>query len=271
MTPPTRRSRAAVRGLSLAEAVPRSSRSVAVVVIGLCGLLSASCSGSSDGDSKLTVLAASSLTETFTAFEAAYEKDHPGVNVVTSFGSSTTLAEQIVNGAPADVIATADETSTGIVKKAGLLQQDPVPFATNTMVIATPPDNPGDVNSVRDLQSVDFVMCDPSAPCGAAGQQVLTRSGVTANPRSLEVDARSVLSKVTLGEADAGLVYVTDARAAGNDVATIPIPTKDNAVNTYYIAAIKGSAGSELAGGWLSLVTSRAGDRVLRSAGFGRP
>lgn len=253
----------------------RGSRATAAVVLGLtAALLTASCSSGGDSgrdQTKLTVLAASSLTETFTQLESAFEKDHPGVNVVISFGSSTTLAEQIVSGAPADLIATADGTSMGIVADKHLLARKPVAFATNTMVIATPPDNPANVRTLKDLADADFVMCDPSAPCGAAAQKVLANAGVTAKPKSLEVDAKSVLSKVTLGEADAGLVYVTDARAAGNDVATVPIPANLNAINAYYIAPVKDSSAGDLAQQWVSLVTSQAGQRVLRAAGFGRP
>jgi molybdate transport system substrate-binding protein len=228
-------------------------------------------SSDSSGHTKLVVLAASSLTDTFTKLATAFEKDHAGVQVVTSFGSSTTLAEQVVNGAPADVIATADDTSMRIVADKHILSSDPVPFASNTMIIATPPDNPGRISSLRDLAGADFVMCDPSAPCGAAAQRVLDKASVTATPRSLETDARSVLSKVTLKEADAGLVYVTDAKAAGDSIRTVAIPPADNTVNAYYIAPVKGSKAGTIAKKWLKLVTSRAGQRVLRSAGFGPP
>jgi molybdate transport system substrate-binding protein len=253
---------------------PRRPTSMCRQLLAVLVLLApASCGGSSAAGqhTKLVVLAASSLTDTFTRLASTFEKDHPGVRVVTSFGSSTTLAEQIVSGAPADVIATADDTSMQIVADQHLLSGGPVRFASNTMVIATPPNNPGRVSSVADLAGTDFVMCDPSAPCGAAGQTVLDKAGVTTKPKSFEADARSVLAKVTLGEADAGLVYVTDAKAAGDTVRTIAIPPADNAVNSYYIAAVKASAAARAANDWLRLVTSPTGQRVLRSAGFGPP
>jgi len=262
------------KGRPAGPASRRRSRAVAALLALIAVLVTASCGSGNSADgrhTRLVVLAASSLTDTFTALEAAFEKDHPTVDVVISFGSSTTLAEQVVNGAPGDVIATADDTSMRLVADKHLLEHDPVPFASNTMIIATPAGNPAAVHSASDLAGVDFVMCDPSAPCGAAAQQVLDKAEVAAQPRSLEADARSVLSKVTLGEADAGLVYVTDALAAGDAVSTVPIARSDNAVNAYYIAAVKDSPVSAVANQWLSLVTSQAGQRLLRSAGFGPP
>lgn len=227
--------------------------------------------GASSGDTQLTVFAASSLTETFTTLEAAFQKDHPSVDVVLSFGSSSTLTEQIAAGAPADLVATADAASMRVVADAQLLVDDPRPFASNTLTIATPPDNPGGVESLSDLARVDFVVCDPSAPCGAAAQQVLSELPRAPQPRSLEVDVKAVLAKVTLGEVDAGLVYVTDALAAGEDVDAIDIPANLNVVNAYYIAAVKGSPAPETAADWISLVTSQAGQDVMATAGFGPP
>ncbi len=248
-------------------------RRLAALLCVLSVLLTAACSSSSGAStkSKLTLVAASSLTGTFTKLQSIFEKQHPGVSVVVSFGSSTTLAEQVVAGAPADVIATADKASIGIVSQKHLLSHAPVKFATNTMAIVTPPDNPAGVHSVQDLSHADFVMCDLTAPCGAAAQMVLRAAGVTNRARSLEVDVKSVLSKVTLGEADAGLVYVTDAQAAGKSVATIAIPANLNTVNPYYIAPVKGSGVATLAKQWVSFVTSLTGQKVLRAAKFGPP
>lgn len=251
----------------------RSSYRLLLTVIGLAvGLTSVSCSGEAATDnSQLTVFAASSLTETFTELESAFEADHPGVDVVISFGSSGTLTEQITAGAPADVVATADDTSMGVVADAQLLAGDPLPFASNTMVIATPPNNPAGVESVADLASVDFVMCDPSAPCGAAAERILSRLPTAPQPRSLEPDVKSVLTKVTLDEVDAGLVYVTDAIAAGDAVDTVAIPADVNVINAYYIATVKDAPSPDLAADWISLVNSQAGQSVLEEAGFGPP
>ena len=227
-------------------------------------------SGSADEET-LTIFAAASLTETFTTLEKAFEHDHAGVDVVLSFGSSTTLAEQVVQGAPADVIATADEAAMGIVVEEKLTDGDPTPLASNTLTLVTPAGNPADVRSVADLAGVDFVMCDVQVPCGAAAQEVLDNAGVSARPVSYEADVKAVQSKVALGEADAGLVYVTDAVAASDQVDEVPIPDDLNVVNPYYIATVADSAHADLAAEWLSLVSSQAGQRVFADAGFGPP
>lgn len=229
----------------------------------------AGCGGG--GKAKLTIFAASSLTTTFATLESRFEGQHPNVDVVLSFGSSTTLAEQIKAGAPADVIATADETSMSLVRDADQLATAPTRFATNTLVIAVPAGNPGNVTGVDSLSTTDFVMCDVSAPCGAAGSQMLKNAGVTAKPKSFEPDVASVLTKVELKEADAGIVYVTDAKSAQDKVDAVPIPSADNVTNPYFIAPVKGSEQTTLAKGWVSLVTSAAGQSVLAEAGFGAP
>lgn len=246
-------------------------RWLAVVLASLA--LASSTTGCSQGTdkAKLTVFAASSLTATFTSLEAQFERDHPSVDVVVSFGSSTTLAEQITAGAPADVIATADETSMSVVQDAHQLASAPVRFATNTLVIAVPAGNPGDVTGVRSLAATDFVMCAVSAPCGAAGAQLLRNAGVTADPKSFEPDVAAVLTKVELEEADAGIVYVTDARSAADSVDAVPVPSADNVVNSYFVAPVTGSDQAPLATAWVNLVTSPAGTSVLAKAGFGTP
>ncbi len=227
--------------------------------------------GGGSGKTKLTVFAAASLTESFTALAGNFEKDHPDVDVVLSFGSSTTLAQQVKSGSPADVIATADSTSMSIVKDAGDLEGSATEFATNTMVVVTPADNPGKLTSLDDLAGSDFVVCDPTVPCGAAAAKVLDNAGITAQPKSLEQDVKAVLTKVTLGEADAGIVYVTDARAAGAKVATIDIAPDLNVTNPYFIGVIKDSAEGHLANQWVDLVNSQAGQGVLADAGFSGP
>lgn len=251
-------------------------RRSAGLVIAVTALSLTACSDTDDTQDSveqgtLTVFAASSLTQTFSTLEKAFEDERDGVDVVLSFDSSTTLAEQIKAGAPADVLATADLASMQRVTDEDLLSGDPVPFASNTLAVVTPSDNPADLQSVGDLQTADFVQCDPSAPCGAAAEQLLESARIQAQAQSLEPNVAAVLAKVTLGEADAGIVYVTDARAAGENVATINIPTAVNVVNPYYIAAVEGSPQPELAEDWLALVSSQAGQRVLQAAGFGAP
>lgn len=249
---------------------------VALAVLAACGGNSDNNSNNSNSKStaptgKLTVFAASSLTGTFATLKGRFEKAHPGVNVVLSFGSSTTLADQITAGAPADVIATADQASISGPEKAGQLAGKPVEFATNKLIIAVPPNNPGGVTGVGSLNKVSFVMCDVSAPCGAAGSQMLKNAGVSAQPKAFFPDVATTVTQVELGEADAGIVYVTDAMGAGSKVKAIPIPASDNVTNPYFIAAVKDSKQAQLAKDWDSLVTSQAGQSVLQRAGFGAP
>lgn len=245
-----------------------------VTSLAATALAAASIAGCSDdgGDqTKLTVFAASSLTGTFTTLETQFEADHADVDVVLSFGSSTTLAEQITGGAPADVIATADEKSVTLVEDAGQLTADPTRFATNTLAIVVPAGNPGQVTGVESLSSVDFVACEPSAPCGAAAATMLTNAGITAQPKTYQPNAATTLATVESGEIDAGIVYVTDATGAGDQVDTFGIPASDNVTNPYFIATVKESGQPSLADEWVALVTGPEGQSVLGEAGFGKP
>jgi molybdate transport system substrate-binding protein len=252
----------------------RSRLGFAVVLPAVLGLLLAGCGSGSSGSrstTKLVVFAASSLTETFTAMQKAFVAAHPDVKVVLSFDSSSVLVQQIESGASVDVIATADEESMQPLVAKSLLVGHPTTFATNHLIVVTPKNNPGHVTGLPSLSTVSFVECDPSAPCGAASQQVLAAAGVTAKPRSLEQNVKSVLTKITTGEADAGLVYVTDAVAAGSQVRSFPIPANQNVTTKNLIAPVKASRNAKLAQEWIDYVTSSAGQKVLRNARFGAP
>ena len=239
--------------------------------------LLAGCGVTADGDSSdaetLTVLAASSLTETFGVLEADYEREHPGVDVRISFDSSATLAGQAVEGAPADVLATADEATMATAVDAGTTATEPEVFATNTLVLVVPAGNPAGIGTFADLdqEGVDYVACEESAPCGALAQTLLEANRVQAAPRSFEVDVKAVLTKVELDEADAGLVYRSDAVAAGEKVETFEIPRAAGEVNRYPIAALEQSRSPDLAQSWVELVLSERGQSVLGDAGFGTP
>jgi molybdate transport system substrate-binding protein len=224
-----------------------------------------------DDDTTITVLAASSLTGTFTELGQKFEEEHPGVTVKFAFDSSATLAQQATDGAPADVLATADQTTMDSAKAAQA--SDPKTFATNVMVLATPADNPGHVQAFSDLNksSVKFVMCVPTAPCGKIGQALLDQDHITGRPVSQEVDVKSVLAKLTEGEADAGIIYTTDAVAAGSDVKANPIPGADQQITTYPIVALKQSDHSDLAQEFVDLVLGPTGRQILQQAGFGNP
>jgi molybdate transport system substrate-binding protein len=221
-------------------------------------------------EGKLQVLAASSLTDVFTELGDRFEADHAGVDVELSFGSSTDLAEQAADGAPGDVLATADETSMSVAEDAGVVG-DPATFATNVLVIVTPPANPADITGLRDLEGATWVRCADDVPCGRVALAVLGAAGIDAEPASLEEDVRSTLDKVTSGEADAGLVYASDAVAAGDAVNVIPIPGAEDQLTTYFVATLDQSKDSDLAQEWVDLVTGPDGQQALADAGFTLP
>ena len=228
-------------------------------------------------DRTLTVLAAASLTETFTELAETFEAEHEGVEVELVLGASTALAEQVVDGAPGDVLATADERSMQTAEAADALSATPEAFATNTLTLVTPPDNPAGIDSLTDLASpdVDFVACAATAPCGALAaellDQLLDQEGVAAEPATEEVDVKAVLARVSQGEADAGLVYRTDAVAAGDDVTEVPIEAAAAPATTYLVAPLRSAEGerADLAAEFVSLVAGDEGQQLLADAGFG--
>lgn len=227
--------------------------------------------GCGDDEGKtLRVLAAASLTDVFTGLATQFEEEHPGVEVALSFGSSTSLAEQAADGAPGDVLATADPTAMEVAVNGGVVD-DPTRFATNRLVIVTPTDNPADVTSLATLAGSTWVRCADAVPCGRAARTVLDRAGVDAEPVSLEEDVRSALEKVTAGEAEAALVYATDATAAGDDVARFPVAGADAAANSYLIAPLDQARAPEAAAQFLDLVTGPQGRLALADAGFTAP
>lgn len=232
----------------------------------------AACGQDDDGQT-LTVLAAASLTETLTDLAETFEDDHPGVEVELVFGSSTTLAEQAADGAPGHVLATADEESMLLAEDGDALGADPEAFASNRLTLVVPPDNPAGIGSVTDLDGpdVDYVVCADTAPCGAAAVAVLDDAGVAAAPASEEVDVKAVLARVVQGEADAGLVYRTDAVASGGDVAEVPLPEADAYSTDYFIAPLRtgDAATGDLADEFVTLVRSNRAREVFAEAGFG--
>ena len=246
----------------------------AVVLLGT----SAGCGSGPEGaagttGTTLTVYAASSLTSTFTELGKRFEASHDGVTVSFSFGGSSDLVAQIDQGAPADVFASADTATMDRAVAADAVEGDPVAFASNTLEIAVPPDNPARVTSLQDLAepATKVVVCAPEVPCGAATQKVEEASKVDIEPVSEEQAVTDVLTKVESGEADAGLVYVTDVQAAGDQVEGITFPESSAAVNTYPIAALKDSRNADLAKQFVDLVTGSDGRSVLADAGFAKP
>jgi molybdate transport system substrate-binding protein len=229
-------------------------------------------SSGSDAHTTLTVFAASSLKGAFTQLGKDFEADHDGVEVVFSFAGSSDLVAQVQQGADADVIASADEDTMGKLTADDLVGE-PVVFATNTLEIAVPPGNPAGVRSLQDLgkAGLKLVVCAPEVPCGAAAAQVEASAGMDLSPSSEEQSVTDVLGKVISGEADAGLVYVTDVESAGDQVEGIKLPESEDVVNRYPIATVSDGKQSDLAQEFLDLVTGDRGQRVLSSAGFGKP
>jgi molybdate transport system substrate-binding protein len=237
----------------------------------------ASSSASSEAESTLTgtitVFAAASLKGTFTELAAEFEQANPDVTVVLNFAGSSDLVTQITEGAPADVFASADTTNMDKLVDAALLKGDAVDFATNVLTIAVPPGNPANISDFADLAGADVetVVCAPQVPCGAATEAVEQATGVTLSPVSEESSVTDVLGKVSSGEADAGLVYVTDVQAAGDSVEGIAFDESDQAVNTYPIAAVTGGANADASAAFIDYVTGEVGQKVLAAAGFGAP
>jgi molybdate transport system substrate-binding protein len=221
---------------------------------------------------EITVLAAASLTEAFTALGSAFEADHPGTKVTFSFGASSALAQQVLQGAPADVFASASPANMRQVTDDGAAEA-PAEFARNVMQVAVPRGNPARISSVADLgqDGVKVVLCQPAVPCGAVAREVLGNAGVHVTPVSQEADVKAVLAKVELGEADAGIVYVTDVRAAQRKVEGISVPDRLNASTSYPIATLKASHNAATAKAFVDLVLSANGTAALRSAGFQQP
>ncbi len=221
----------------------------------------------------LTVFAAASLKATFTDLAGGFEKNHPGTKILLSFAGSSDLVTQITEGAPADVFASADPKNMTKLSNAALVDGSPANFASNVLTIAVPPSNPASITGFADLAraGVKIVVCAPQVPCGAAAAKIEVATGTTLKPVSEESAVTDVLGKVSSGEADAGLVYVTDVKAAGGKVTAIGFPESVNAVNTYPIATVAGSRHRQLAAAFIDMVTGTAGQKVLADAGFGKP
>jgi molybdate transport system substrate-binding protein len=221
----------------------------------------------------VTVFAAASLKQSFTAIGRQFQAAHPGTTVAFSFAGSSDLAAQIANGAPADLFASADTRTMDKVTGSGLADGTPADFATNVLTIAVRPGNPAGIKGLADLArpGLKLVDCAPQVPCGAAAQAAAASGHVALAPVSQESNVTDVLGKVAAGEADAGLVYVTDARGAGGKVASVPFPEAASAVNRYPIAVLRDAKDKELAHEFADYVAGPEGRKVLADAGFGAP
>ncbi|CAM5259097.1 Molybdate-binding protein OS=Streptomyces fumanus OX=67302 GN=GCM10018772_62620 PE=3 SV=1 [Streptomyces fumanus] len=262
----------------------RPRRTPTVAAAAVAALLALSACGSADSDAggggaaeklsgTVTVFAAASLKESFTALGERFEQAHPGTRVTFSFGGSDTLAASITGGAPADVFAAASPKTMKTVTDAGGTDGAPATFARNRLEIATLPGNPHHVSALKDLTApgLKVVLCDRTVPCGSAARTALDAAGVELTPVSYEEDVKSALNKVVLKEADAAVVYRTDVRAAGDKVEGVDFPESARAVNDYPIALLKDAPNAAAAKAFIALVRSADGRRTLTGAGFVEP
>ena len=219
----------------------------------------------------ITVSAAVSLMEAFTEMAGDFEKSNKGTTVTFNFGASSTLAQQIQGGAPADVFASADGANMQKLVSGKQATAEPIDFASNLLTIVVKPGNPKGVKSVADLPTVGIVsLCASTVPCGKYAAQMFTQDGVTvpSDKTTLGQDVKATLSAVSNGDADAGVVYVTDAKSAGKTVAQVKIPASLNVLAVYPIAPLASSQNASLAKAWVKYVTSAAGQKTLKSFGF---
>lgn len=240
-------------------------------LVAAAALLVTGCSAAGSEQRTLNVFAAASLTESFEKLEKRFERRHSDVDVRLNLAGSSTLGAQIAEGAPADVFASANEDTMADV--ADDMDGEPRTFATNRLTIAVPAGNPKGISGFDDLNrdSATVVVCQPQVPCGAATEELERITGTSLRPASEEQDVKDVLNKVVTAEADAGLVYATDVRAAGEKVQEVRVPEAERALNRYPIAVTSGAAEPELAAEFRDLVLGETGRGVLTEAGFGPP
>ena len=264
--------------------MPARSRA-GVALIAILAMVTAACGGDEGGagaapeetshqshSGTLSVLAAASLTQAFTELTRLFEAKHQGLKVTTSFGASGTVVQQVLQGAPADVLVTADEESMARATAAGAASEPRI-MARNRLAIIVTKGNPQRIAGLADLAKpdVDLVLCAVQVPCGKFAAQALQNASVNAQPKSLEENVKGVVTKVAAGEADAGIVYVTDVKAAGDKVMGVDIPDAHNVIAAYPVATVKQPRNPEAARAWVDLVLSDEGRLVLAKHGFMTP
>ena len=258
------------------------SGSIAALLLAVLAVVAAACSSSSSSSTttstaaakltgSITVSAASSLTGAFGQLATTFHHKNPGTTVAFNFGSSGALAMQIQQGAPADVFASASPGDMATVRQAGDVSGTPVTFARNQLEIVVKPGNPLGIHSLSDLPKAGVVaLCVTTAPCGSTARQALAKAHVTLATAkvSLGQDVDATLAEVTTGDADAGVVYVTNARTVGSQGVGIPIAPEQNVTTSYPIAVVKSTTDRTLAQAWIAYVRGPVGQSVLRQASF---
>ncbi len=253
------------------------------VVIGACGddtggsttiaADAATTAAQSGLEGELLVSAAASLTEAFAEVETAFEDANPGVDVVLNLGSSSGLREQILEGAPADVFASANTSNMDQVVEAGENGGEPEIFVTNLLQIAVPAGNPAGVDGLEDFANEELLigLCAEGVPCGDFGRQALENAGVTPSIDTNEPDVRALLTKVEAGELDAGITYVTDVLSTEGAVEGVDIPEDLNVVAAYPIVTLASAPNPDAAAAFVEFVLSEEGQGILNSYGFTSP
>ena len=233
----------------------------------------AASSTSSSASGTVVVFAASSLKAAFTTLATNFEQANPGVKIVPSYGGSDTLAAQITQGAPVDVFAAASTATMATVTTAGDGVGTPHVFAKNELEIAVAPSNPDHIGGLADVtkSGVKLALCAATVPCGAAATKAFVAAKLTPHPVTLEQDVASVLTKVELGEVDAGIVYQTDVKSAGSKVAGVNFAEAASAINTYPIVVVKTGNNPTAGEVFVNYVVSAAGQQILQAAGFQQP
>lgn len=243
-----------------------------IVWVVLVGLLISGCSGSDDRQ-VLLVSAAASLTDAFGAVEQTFEETHPDVDVVLNLAGSSSLREQILGGAPADVFASANMENMEQVRTAGLVAGEPRIFARNQLRIAVPPGNPAGISGLADFadEALFLGLCANGVPCGDFARAALAAAGIDPSVDTNEPDVRSLLTKIEVGELDAGITYVTDVVSSGGSVEGIVIPDDVNVVADYPVAVLSGAPSPEIADEFVGFLLSAEGQKILSEFGFSSP
>ena len=254
--------------------MPRSTSAARRTITALlAATVAATGCGAGAADDTILVSAAASLTNAFAEIEAAYERGHPGVDVILNLAGSSTLRQQIVGGAPADVFASANTDNMDLVVDAGDAAGVPQVFATNRLQIAVPAGNPAGIEALRDLEREDLLvgLCAEAVPCGDFALAAFRNAGLVPSIDTNEPDVRSLLTKIEAGELDAGIVYATDVLAAGGAVEGVAIPADVNVLASYPIVALSGAPNPDGAAGFIQYVLSAEGRAILDRYGFGLP
>lgn len=245
------------------------TRAAAIMIV-LPAVMTTACAQQDDDVATVTVLAAASLTESFTEIREAFQEANPDIEVEISFGPSSGLVSQVLEGVDADVLATANTATMEQAVQGGLVEQ-PVTFATNSLTVAVPAGNPAGIDDFADLArpGVLVAVCEPRVPCGDAAQQAMAASGLPIEPVTYELDVKAVLAKVILDEVDAGMVYVTDVVAAGSRVREVMIPADISASLSYPIASIVDAPQDEAGQRFIAFVLGEQAQSILVADGFG--